>query len=429
MSPAKLLVILVSGATCLAGADLRAGYARRDITPREPTPMWGYADRHDALSLGVLDPLYADAVVLEANGTKLAVVGLDLGRSPGEASLETIRRRIKTQAGIEYSIIAGSHTHHGPVMELTDAPGKGQGKFDATLRYYRQMEDAIVEAIEEANRKLQPARLAAGTTTVDQLIRNRHAKTDTKPLDRDLAVLRLDTADGKPLALLVNFTAHPTSLPSSDLRFSADYVGALKNAVARDTGAGVVFLQGAEGDQSTNGGGNDYRAYGELVGNKAARLAGSLSPQDAKEPSIEVREQRFRFDTRLDYKNPLVRTMFSQAFFPELVANYLDEYAGGVRPRLTLALLSKEIALVGVSGEFFAAHATRLKERARVKQLLFCGLANGYHQYFPTIEAMAERGYGANASEAPAPPGAGELLMNTALTWLYEFQGKLRTGR
>jgi hypothetical protein len=88
--------------------------------------MWGYGDRHDALSVGMLDPLYADALVIEAGGKKIAIVGLDLGRAPAEASLQRIRQRIKEQAGIENSIIAGSHTHHGPVLELTDRGGQGQ---------------------------------------------------------------------------------------------------------------------------------------------------------------------------------------------------------------------------------------------------------------------------------------------------------------
>src|SRR5215510_297324 len=131
----------------------KAGAARRDVTPREPTPMWGYGDRHDALSQGTLDPLYAEALVIQAGEKKLAIVGLDLGRSPAEASLQRIRQRIKSEAGIEYSFIAGSHTHHGPVLELTDAPGKGKGRFDAALRYYTQLEDAIVAAIVEANSK------------------------------------------------------------------------------------------------------------------------------------------------------------------------------------------------------------------------------------------------------------------------------------
>ena len=29
----------------------KAGAARRDVTPREPVPMWGYGARHDALSV------------------------------------------------------------------------------------------------------------------------------------------------------------------------------------------------------------------------------------------------------------------------------------------------------------------------------------------------------------------------------------------
>src|SRR5262249_35914988 len=67
------------------------------------------------------------------------------------------------------------------------------------------------------------------------------------------------------------------------------------------------------------------------------------------------------------------------------------------RPQwLTVALLNGEIAMAGVSGEFFSNHSIRLKELARVKQLFFFGYCNGYHQYFPTIEAVAEGGYGAD---------------------------------
>ncbi|MBO0720393.1 MAG: hypothetical protein J2P41_06210, partial [Blastocatellia bacterium] len=122
----------------------------------------------------------------------------------------------------------------------------------------------------------------------------------------------------------------------------------------------------------------------------------------------------------------LVRGIYAKAFFPELIPNYVDEYADGIRPRLTVALLNKEIALVGVSGEFFSNHAIRLKERARVRQLFFFGYCNGYHQYFPTIEAVAEGGYGADKEVSPVAVGAGEEIMNTALTWIYEMLGKIK---
>jgi hypothetical protein len=128
----------------------------------------------------------------------------------------------------------------------------------------------------------------------------------------------------------------------------------------------------------------------------------------------------------VDFANPAVNAGYSKAFFPELIPNFLDEYADGVRPRLTVALLNGDIALVGVSGEFFANHALRLKERARVKQVFFLGYANGYHQYFPTIEAVAEGGYGADPGVSPVAVGAGEQIMNTALLWVYQMLGKIK---
>lgn len=420
------LWFLVLLAAALSAQSFQAGAARRDITPREPLPMWGYGDRHDLLSEGTLDPLYADALVLDAGGERIAIVGLDLGRAPAEPSLQRIRERILKETGIRHSLIAGSHTHHAPVLELSNAPGKGQGRFDAAIRYYARMEDAIASAVIEAAARLQPATLASGSTVLEGFNANRHSKIDPKPRDKDLTVLRLDSLDGKPIAILVNWAAHPTTIPSSTLKFSADYVGALKRKVSRDLDAAPVFIQGAAGDLRTERGSKDHEAYGEALGAEVVQLARSLTPRPVVKPSLQVKEERLRFTPRTDLNNPLVRSLFARAFFPELVANYVDEYADGVRPRLSVALLNGEIAMVAASGEFFSAHAVRLKERARVPALLFFGYCNGYHQYFPTIEAAAEGGYGADPTTAVAEVGAGEQIMNTALTWLYQMRGKLR---
>ena len=425
-----IIVLLVLCFTAAAQAQtslFRVGVARWDITPKEPVPMWGYGARHDALSNGILDPLYADALVIQAGNSKIAIVGLDLGRAPAEKSLEVIRQRIKNEAGIESSFIAGSHTHHGPVLELTDAEGKGKGRFDAALRYYKQMEDAIVGAILEANAKLAPAKMAAGSIQLEGFNRNRHTKLQPKPSDRDLGVMRFDDSSGKPLAILVNFTAHPTMIPASTLKFSADYVGAMRETVEKEMGVSMIFMQGAAGDQSVNEGPNKgYQAFGQALGREVVKFASSLSTQEVKQPSLKVREDRFKFTSRTHLNNPVVRSLYAKAFFPELIASFLDEYADGIRPRLTVALLNGEIALVGVSGEFFSNHSIRLKERARVKQLFFFGYCNGYHQYFPTIEAVAEGGYGADNTVSPGAVGAGEQIMNTALLWIYQMLGQIQ---
>lgn len=410
-----------------AFAGWRVGTGRADITPAEPVPMWGYGDRHADLSGGVLDPLEATAIVMAAGEEKLAIVGLDLGRAPTDAMLERIRARILEKAGIAHSFIAGSHTHHGPVVELCDEPGRGRGRFEAAIRYGARLEEGIVAAILEADAALAPATIAAGSRPLERFNRNRHSKIEPVPVDRTLGVLRFDDeASGAPLALIVNFTAHPTSIPSGTLKFSADYVGALRATVAGEWGGRAVFMQGASGDLSTDRGPHgDHVAYGRALGREAVALARGLEPKSVTDPRLAVREDRFTFESRVDFANPLIAGAYSLAFFPELVNNFVADYADGIRPRLTVAVLDDSIALVGASGEFFCQHAMRLRERARVDHLFFLGYANGYHQYFPTIEAAAEGGYGADPQVAPAEIGAGEQMMNTALTRIYQLRGSL----
>jgi neutral ceramidase len=407
-----------------ADNSLKVGIARQDITPAEPVPMWGYSSRHASLSEGVLDPLYASAMVLQLEGKKIAIVSLDLGRAPAEKSLENIRRRIKSKAGIEHSFIAASHTHHGPVLELSDEKGKGQGRFDGALRYYRQMEDSIVQAILQANESLQPAKMGGGAVQLEEFNMNRQSGFPHPPSDRDLAVLRFDDLSGKPIAILVNFAAHPTMVSELNLKFSADYVGAMKQLVEKETGASVLFIQGAAGDQSPNDL-KDYVGFGQDLGREVIKFNAKLQTQLIEHPTLKVREERFKFKSRLHLEDSGVRKQSEKVFFPELIANYAEYYAQGVQPRLTVAVLGGEIALVGVSGEFFSSHAIRLKERARMKELLFFGYCNGYDQYFPTIEAVAESGYGTENTSAPAAVGAGENLMDTALVWIYEMRGEI----
>jgi hypothetical protein len=89
-------------------------------------------------------------------------------------------------------------------------------------------------------------------------------------------------------------------------------------------------------------------------------------------------------------------------------------------------LLDGRIGIVGVSGEFFCDHALHLKRRARLEHLLFLGYCNDYQQYFPTIQAVAEGGYGADATVSPVELGAGERVMDQALIDLLEMQGKIK---
>lgn len=430
MRPHWLLLVAIILGLVGNSADakvFRAGFGQQNITPARPMPMWGYGARHDALSTGVRDPLFAKAVVIEAGTSRLAIVALDLGRAPAGDSMQRIRETIQTDYKIEHLLICGSHTHHGPVIELRDREGEGKGKFDDAVEYASNLEAKIVQAIGSAVTTLQDAKIAWGSTNVD-MNRNRHSKLEPKPTDPELGVIRLDSIDDKPIAVLVNYAAHATMLDSKDLRYSADWPGQLTQAVEKQCSAPCLFLQGAAGDLSTktDDSTRTIEAFGEKLGQEVTNVFQKLKPEVPSRPSIKAKRTVFDFSTRLPLREPLTQLAFRQAFFPELVTATIAQEAKDdqLHPETTTILLNRQLALVAASGEFFSQHSNTLKQRSRAEETFFIGYCNGHHMYFPTIEGAAEGGYGADSAVSWVQLGAGETMINQALIDLFTFQGK-----
>ncbi|MCC6509873.1 MAG: neutral/alkaline non-lysosomal ceramidase N-terminal domain-containing protein [Pirellulaceae bacterium] len=426
-----LVVICLSlgpGSHKSLAADMQVGFAKVDITPTQPTPMWGYGARHAALSTGVRDPLLAKAVVFEAGRKKLAMVGVDLGRSPTDAMMTRIRAAVLDKAGVQWLLISGSHTHHGPVIELLDEPGKGRGAFDAAVAYAQKLEQKIIDVIVAAAADLKPATIGWGSKPVG-LNRNRHSKLEPKPVDNELSVIRLDDLQGRTIALVVHYAAHATLLDAADLRFSADWPGQMTSAVEQQLGTNCVFMQGAAGDLSPNPPPEKRRIedFGQALAAEVVSVSATIQTKSNTRPRLDAREEVFDFPTRLPMSNPVTQLVFGQAFFAELAAASISEdlMHNRIRPTLTTVLINRELAIVGGSGEFFCQHSLRLKERSRADKTLLFGYCNGHHMYFPTIEGAAEGGYGADAAVSWVSVGAGEEMMNQALIAIYTMLGKL----
>ncbi len=424
------LMTLVVGFTAMSaypavGAGFRVGAGERDITPPAGLPMWGYGARHDMLSQGVLDPLMAKAIVVAAGDDKVALVGIDLGRGPTEEMMKAIRAEIAAKVGIRHVLITGSHTHHGPVIELVDEPGLGKGKFDAAVAYSKGLPALLIGAILDADKDLRPARVGVATESVS-LNRNRQTKREPKATDPMLAVLRFDDEAGKPIAILVNFAAHPVMTDAKELKYSADFPGFLKNKVEAELSTKCVFMQGAAGDLSTNPGSGPRgpKSFGETLADHAIALARAAKTGVPEHPSIQGMVDTFRFKTRIDLGDPRVTASYEKAFFPEISRNFARQISDGLGAELNTVLINGEIALIGGSGEFFCNHANRLKARAYVEHTLFFGYCNGHGMYFPTIEAASEGGYGADPGVSFAEVGAGERMMDRALLNIYLLRGK-----
>jgi hypothetical protein len=349
---------------------------------------------------------------------------MDLGRGPTPAMMNRIRQAV-APAGIAHVLVCGSHSHHGPVIELTDQPGFGKGKFDDAVTYAKELPERIIVAILEANANRRPARMGVAARDLT-LNRNRHSRRAEKPIDPRLTVIRFDGQDKFPVAVLVHYTAHPILKALEVFKFSADYPGTLQARVEQELNVPCVFIQGAAGDQSPNPpeGKRDSKSYGELLAEQALGLIRDCATAVPERPTLEATTERFRFASRINFKSPITFFIYAQAFFPELIRNFLQEFENGVQPEVTTVVLSGELAIVGLSGEPFCQHSLRLRQRANLPWVLVFGYCNGHQLYFPTIEAASEGGYGADARVSPIALGAGEMMMDRALINIFRMMGK-----
>jgi len=434
----SFLVMLAFASPCRADG-MKAGVAKVDITPPLGTRLWGYFDRVEGAT-GTFDPLYARVLVLEAGAKRLAYVDLDLGRTFGPASLDGLRNAARQNSGIDHLIVQATHTHAGPVIldEYPDGPPAWESED------LNRIEGAIHDAAEHA----VPVRLGVGYGAAYIGYNRRHVDADgtismlwsnstqtpTYPVDPLIAVLRIDRMDGQPLAILVNYAAHPVTFGSDDLRYSADFPGVMCKAVEQAFGGKPLafFVQGAAGDINVFDAGTPINLdvigrrdwAGETLGKAAASAAQQIETTAEPNPSID-----FAADS-LEVKLRWNAGKFRQELVRELGAKAFEIFAAPIKPAMelpvTTALINGKIAIVGMPGEPFVDFQTDLRAKCPVRDCFFLGYANGYYGYFPTIKAAAEGGYGAVSTTTWVEVGAGEQMENFALVQIYRMLGRLK---
>jgi hypothetical protein len=273
-----------------APSGLRAGVARADLTPPADIAHinWG-AQTH--LEAAGLDPsgMTATALVVSDGKQKVALVAVDI---LGVDVLEEARRRAAERIGVpvERIRLAASHTHAGPQVSRTRGPaGADYDRYEPVLEtHLRAAVDKIVGAIVEADRRLQPVHVSGSRGTGSININRRRRAEGERPaavgrnpegfVDRDLVVIRIDKADGSPLAVLVNYACHATVLSHENQLISPDWPGAMRRTVeAALPGAKCLFLQGAAGNQGPvegfTGDLSVAHRLGTILGLEAAALA------------------------------------------------------------------------------------------------------------------------------------------------------------
>ena len=226
----------VSAQTGRSGSPLRAGAAKVDVTPAE-----GALPKN---SRGVLDRLYARAIVLESGASSAAMITVDAG-AVSTAIWQGVTAQVEKELGIPAVnvLLTATHTHSAG----------GQGGPDYTRK--------IVESVRLAKQQLTPARVGYGTgesyinvnrQIVDpQTGRWWEGPNREGPSDKTVAVLKFERLTGEPIAVYYNYAVHAVITGQLD-QVSGDIPGAASTYIedAFDGRVVAVWSSGAAGDQN-----------------------------------------------------------------------------------------------------------------------------------------------------------------------------------
>jgi len=452
---------------------IEVGFAEVDVTPPVGRPL-GRLFRNDVLAEGVQWPLYVRAMAIQDGSTRAIVFSLDKNRLLDPAIAE-IREAVAAATGVPttHQSIACSHTHNVP-FATNWLPGDTSG-----FVYLDRLKQAFSEAAEQALARLQGARLFVSRVSVPGINANRrpvyrtdigeqvgtHGPTDHPgflrmegPADDELLVLVAQGKDGRTLGGIVNFACHPTTMYSVPV-WSADYPGALTEALSQDPGGIFLFQNGAAGNVSP------AREFSrERQGTELARSMGETLAESARESlsrkteladaGLSVQRRLLRIPQRRPTREQIefarryieagegdnlsdfwrrlygyTYTMFrdSKRMREWLCREILGMWEWQRRCALREPADEVEVLAIGLGGlglvafpsEIFSEFGERVKQQSPFAHTMVVEQCNGWHGYIPTVEAFSRGGYETSlAYQSHLVPEAGDQMSAAALELL-----------
>jgi hypothetical protein len=355
-------------------------------------------------------------------------------------------------------MVSATHTHTGPVVSLLparDRPDGGGG--DLARRYTEGLPELIAAAVEQADKKLAPARAAAGVGREEGLSFNRRffmrdgtvswnpRKLDPDvvrpagPTDPDVGLLSLEDPRGRPLATYVNFAMHPDTVGGEGV--SADYPGVLARLLAEVKGPGMVtlFANGccgnlnhlAVGWADAQKGPAEARRIGTAMAGAVCRTYPALRPVPAgglrvkgevlRLPLAPVRDEDVARAREVMGRIKDPKTTFLERVKAYQVLDVADRSGEPLEVEVQVVALGDRVAWVSLPGEVFVELGLAIKAASPYPCTLLAELANGSVGYIPDRAAYAQGNYEVVSARCAA--GSGETLVATALRLLKEAAG------
>lgn len=439
-------------------SGLRAGFARRDITQPIGSPA----------TLGlrvpvteVWDPLSATACVLEEDGVRVALVGLDLCGVLA-ASHAAIRARVEeaTAGAIpaDRVILNASHSHSAPYLsdELQDLlrPLGLRLQDDA---YAASIPELVAEAVVEAADRAVPVAVTVGRGRVEHVAANRRPRRPDgrvvhrhgRPpqelrdlpeglIDPDVAVIRFAAAGGRDagtsaagVGAIMVYACHATAgslgIPAY---VSADFPGHARAALEREHGYPFLYLQGCAGNVGT-GKWVSGTAWEDTVA-MGARFAEGVGRALAAARRVEADGLRAGLSSvplELDAFPPLDEmerqlavAARGESFGPIVAIGDALVVARNLEARRqarTVAVsLGPDLALAVLPAESFLELGLAVRTGSPFRETIVAAYNDNTLQYVPTREAFPDGEYEVNGGWRYIRPGEGERMAADAVRLL-----------
>jgi len=464
-----LTAAVAAGGAALAGEAkgkvFRAGAAAVDVMPKKWPVLvsGGFLERKAGRPAGTL---HARCLVLDDGTTKVAFAVVDTLMMTREFCDEAKALASKaTGIPTSHILISAVHTHSAP--SVMGALGTGvQEDYVPVLR------DGIAAGIEQAAENLAPAKVGwavadarehtncrrwitrsdriggdpFGGRTVHAMMhpgyQNPSYVGPAGPIDPDLALLAVQSPDGKPIAVLANFSMHYFGAGA----VSSDYFGIFCTKLAAMLGAEKldppfvgIMSQGTSGDLHWM----DYSQPRKSVGIQAyaealAKIAADAfkkaeyhawAPLAASEKKLTL-GRRTPDEKRLAWAKAIIEKMGDrppksrqEVYAKEAI--YLHD-----EPRRELKLQAIRIGGLGITAipcEVYGITGLKLKAQSPLQPTMNIELANGGDGYIPPPEQHVLGGYTTwPARTAGLEVQAEPKIVETVLACLEEASGRKR---
>ena len=431
---------------------LHAGAARRTINP--PLGIGKIGGRLFGEPIQWIESdLTATALVVDDAGGTVVIVAVDLCSVETAIALD-LRSRVAAALGIPIShvLLNESHDHSSPAL-----PGYYPDWYEPDFKaeYLERLRHGVVGAAVDAAARRRPARLGCGWGESAIGVYRRELRggvwvlgeVPDHPIDDSVGVIRIDDLDGRPIAVVFRYSAHPVTVGGRAAVASADYPGVARDVLERSLGGVALFVQGCGGNVNPRVGigyevdcRDTKNRVGLELGGEALRVAAQIrtstragerrplgnvpnilftpwEPVGAPEPTPVAAIER---TVALDYvelpslerarglaehwRTTLAERVDRGAQDWEIrVAVKMDRWAnrllaaveaGGATFDLHLhAVRIGEIAIAGMNVETFFQTGLAVRERSPFPDTFVLGYTDGSTAYLPRAEDQPEGGW------------------------------------